>query len=185
MYKCKNCGYEKKEDMWDVTLLILKSLILGSSIGILIVILIVIFKVNAGYSFTILDEYTINNTIIKNYKYTKSSKIDSFYLRSYAINLTRNCGSDEYCYMTNIFYHMGGFDYIYSGNNKLAVYNPKDTIMFKAGDCKNLAVTYCSLLYNIGVDCDIKTGNNHAWNEIKIENKTYSLDLTSGIFYEK
>lgn len=97
--------------------------------------------------------------------------------RSLAINITRGCGGDEYCYLSKVYIYMMKYDYIKSG----VVYPFNQTISDEAGDCKNFAYVFSSVMTELDVDNEIKLNDEmtHAYNYVYIDGHTFKVDLTA------
>ncbi|MBU0925852.1 hypothetical protein KKG81_13270 [bacterium] len=102
------------------------------------------------------------------------------YSRSLAVNLTRGCKTDNYCYLSRIYTYMSSFDYVQSGNENAVLYPPKQILKDKAGDCKNLAMAFASMINEVGLKNDFKLSEkqDHIWNQIYIDHYIFKVDLT-------
>lgn len=97
-------------------------------------------------------------------------------LRDYAINATMPCYEDcttfyyegreikdcdyrEYCLAREVYYKMAGeFQYMTDPNE---IYDSEYLLKTKRAECENLAILYCKVLYNIGIDCNVKCSLEH------------------------
>ena len=111
-------------------------------------------------------------------------------------------GSDEGCYMINIYNVMKDFKYSLSGNSATQVYQPIYVLEQREGQCSNFAYTFCRSAYQFDITCKVECGNNHCWNKVidyskitcpegkceitkKDIKRTYYVDVTKQELYEE
>ena len=106
-------------------------------------------------------------------------------VRDLAINLTRECNSDHYCYMMNLYNYVKEFDYVYPEVG--IIYPVEETIRTKSGDCKNMVVLYCSLMRSVGQECywSINLEAEHIIATTHIDETLYIIDPASDFIMPK
>lgn len=176
--RCPKCGILFKEKIkFPVILLFFGSIV---SIVLAYSILILHYDVNiASYEFGengILEDSLLNIAVGANQKD----------VRDLAINLTRNCTSDELCYFENIYIFLKDFDYVYPEMGK--IYPAEETIRTKSGDCKNMVFLFCTMMRSVGQDCywSINVKKGHIVATTDINEREIIVDLASDeIIYDK
>jgi len=68
--------------------------------------------------------------------------------------------------------------YDYSKNKNPIVYTPYGALINNKAVCQGYAVAAYNLMLKAGIDCRVITGDNHAWNIVKLEGKYYYIDST-------
>lgn len=166
---------QKKTKLFYVRLLSFKLLLA-------IVMVFAIFGATSTIDFMLSGFESHNLIDITSYHTILSSLVilslnDNFYLKEYATNLTMECKTNE-CKIKTIYDHVR-YDLNYSLGTDL---NPLNILKEGEGDCDEKAITYLSLLNQLGIsgitDCEVKWGDGHCWSVVYDGDATYLADLT-------
>ena len=101
-------------------------------------------------------------------------------VRNISIELARGCNGEEVCIFHSIYSHLQSFDYIPSPSVSRTD-NPLFTLEKRGGDCKNLAVTLCSMIRSVGMSCYASSSYKemHVVAVATVNNTLIKVDLTS------
>ncbi len=163
------------------------------------------FKINASDFSELWDEVIYSNPAVYNIstkaKYTKRTYSNgNSYIGSitpnYLTGIDKAAFTKEYVKMMSVINDdmsdmekvLAIHDYIVAQCTYDLQANPDDlsctsfsmygTVVKKKSVCQGYALTFLSAMKDLGIECNIVTGGNHAWNQVKINNKWYHIDCT-------
>ena len=81
-------------------------------------------------------------------------------LRNITVDLVRGCASDSFCGASRVYDNVSGIDYVLTSfYEKDGMYDALEVYEAQAGECRNVAMMYSSMLRTVGfdsyVDCSI------------------------------
>ncbi|RLI98722.1 MAG: hypothetical protein DRP00_01450 [Candidatus Aenigmatarchaeota archaeon] len=172
-YKCEKCGYTKKISLKDWLLNLTRDIF--TAIGIVCFLgLVVLPMIDPSFLWKMRN---IVMSLVLNFEVESSRGLEA---KSLAMELTKDClPYDDYCKAYKIYEYLSNFTYVTFQYAK-----PEEVLKLKAGDCDTLAVTYCTLLRELSIDCSVvvKTEIEHSYTIVGLDDGTYLVDLTSRIF---
>jgi hypothetical protein len=130
-------------------------------------------------SFHLIKNLDTSTKIVPSFSLTYySMKIDNE-LRKFDLTLIPECDEgDDDCVAGKIYSYLKHFNY----SHVPKLYTPKENLQFGSTDCKNFALTYCHMLYQVGVDCIVVCNGYHCWNYVFTDDYKYLVDLTVPMF---
>jgi len=170
-YKCEKCGYTKKVSFKNWLVEMVRSIFTGIGIACFLG-LVVLPLINPSLLWKMRN---IVMSLILNLQVESSRGLET---KSIAMELTRDC-YDDYCKAYKIYEYISNFTY-----TTFQYAEPKEVLELKAGDCDTLAVTYCTLLRELSIDCSVVTESEmkHSYTIVRLDNGIYLVDLTSKVF---
>ena len=183
-YRCKLCGYSEKPNKGDkIKQVIVLTLTFIGMLSICLILITIIYpKSTALYLAGTYEILQTNDKAIDpsqfeyDLKFNVISKMYASEMRPVTLNITRGCEGNRKCYLDNIYNYMNNFNYIFPEKGK--IYTPQKIIKEKAGDCKWLSTTFCSLMISVGQDCLIISSEKHSKVITQTQNNIYEVDLT-------
>jgi hypothetical protein len=146
-----------------------------AGMGIMVSLLLILYLFFPG----VLLNYTMSKEDFYNHLMGSEIVNSDPALREVAVNQTYDCGTkDSECRMLKLK------DFVYNDIKYIPtpqLFSPQEILKTKAGDCKNKAVLYCSLLRNLGVSCDLITNSCHSANWAMVGRDKYFVDATNNV----
>ena len=152
-------------------------------VGVISVVMILVISW-IGQNRVLAYKITEDNGLVDNIYYNVKIGRHQKDVRDLAINITRGCNNSEGCYFWMIYHYLEEFDYVYPEEG--TVYSPLETIRTKSGDCKNMVVTFCSMMRSVGQDCywSINREESHIVALTYVHDKLKVVDLASDFTME-
>ena len=70
-------------------------------------------------------------------------------------------------------------DYLIENSNyNIGSDGPYRTMYKGQSNCNGYALSFLAIMRECGIDCTYETGDNHAWNAVKLDGEWYNIDVT-------
>lgn len=70
-------------------------------------------------------------------------------------------------------------DYLIDINNyNIGSHGPYRALYKGQANCNGYALSFLAIMRECGIDCTYETGDNHAWNAVKLDGEWYNIDVT-------